>query len=83
MEESISRGSERPRRGGELSMVGKAIVPPREVQQFINKLDIVLSSRLFHDLKRANPKVSDQHLTEVVFHAWSYARSKGIKWKMV
>lgn len=60
----------------------RKLVPPREVLQFINTLDAVLSSRLFHDLKRTNPKVSDQRLTDVVFHAWAYARSKGIKWRL-
>jgi hypothetical protein len=58
----------------------RRIVLPREVRQFIDRLDMVLTSRLFRDLKKANPKVSDQRLTEVVFHAWSYAKSKRIKW---
>lgn len=63
-------------------MVRNTIIPPRVVRQFIDTLDMVLSSRLFHDLKKANPKVSDQRLTEVVFHAWKYAKSKGLKWRM-
>jgi hypothetical protein len=54
------------------------VVPPRIVIQFIKDLDSALTSGLFHALKRANPKVSDQVLTDVVFHAWSYAKRKGL-----
>jgi hypothetical protein len=51
-------------------------VPPKEVIEFIHVLDSALSSSLFHQLKRANPKVSDQVLTSVVFYAWKHARRK-------
>ena len=54
---------------------------PKEVAEIVNLIATATGTRLFHELKRANPKVSDQALTLVVVHTMDYARKKGFRLK--
>ena len=50
---------------------------PEEVFQAIQMLSSVWATRLFHKLKKRNPKASDRTLTNVVLFAAKYARKQG------
>ena len=52
---------------------------PKEVYEIIDLIATATGTRLFHNLKQANSKVSDQRLTDVVIYAMTYARSRGLE----
>lgn len=50
---------------------------PSDVWEAIQMLESAWATRLFHNLKKHNPKISNRTLTSVVLTAANYARKQG------